>query len=278
MANDVSNVRKLEDYSDISDKVLSEQSITKSIANKEQLTAEATTLKIYVRDKTGKVRTYTPNTGITPQGDNGAFVTVTNLKEPAVNELLDGVSMRIAPADTATKAFVEATELLAEEMDIDFFIRLVAEGTEVVAAGGAKPIVTTIYQDILDLKLALDNAKAPKRGRSLLVTPEMENLLLNVDSKVILAEPASKMQQVEGSIGRLLGFDVFSTANLPSGTNIIAMQERGGVHADVWRGDVKIVSLDGSANFIDSQAVKGRMAYVQGVIRPELIQINNGQA
>lgn len=184
----------------------------------------------------------------------------------------------MAPADTQTKAFTESMELLGEQMDVDFFTRLVAEGTEVVAAGGLKPTVAIIYQNILDLKLGLDQAKAPKIGRSLLVTSEMENLLLNVDAKVILQEPGSKAQQVAGSIGRLLGFEVFSTENLPAGTNIIAMQERGGVHADVWRGDVIVVSLDGSANFVDAFAVKGKIAYIQGVIRPELIQVNNGAA
>ena len=251
--------------------VLTERSITRAIANKEIMTAEATSLKVYVRDKLNKIRAYSASTGITPQGDNGAFVTIANLQEPAVNEILDGVSLRIAPADTAVKAFVEAIELLAEEMDVNFFTRLTAEGNPTVAV---TPVVTTIYQAILDLKLLLDNAKAPKSGRSLILTNEMENLLLDVESKVILQEPGSKFQQVEGVVGRLLGFTIFATANLPAGTNLIAMQERGAVQGDIWRGPVKVVSLDQSANYIDTSAVKGRMAYVQGVIRPELVQVH----
>lgn len=46
MANDVTNVRKLEDYAEISEAVLTEISITRSIANKEILTSTGTTLKV----------------------------------------------------------------------------------------------------------------------------------------------------------------------------------------------------------------------------------------
>jgi nucleoside-triphosphatase THEP1 len=41
-----------------------------------------------------------------------------------------------------------------------------------------KPTASTVYNDVLAMKAALDKAKAPRSDRYLVLTSEMENLLL----------------------------------------------------------------------------------------------------
>ena len=103
----------------------------------------------------------------------------------------------------------------------------------------------------------------------------MENLLLSPDAKVIIAEPASKMQQVEGSVGRLLGFNIFSSVLVPSGTNMIAGHSSAFYFKDIFRHEARIVSLDGSEKHVGDSALKQRLASISGAVRPSLIQVNN---
>ena len=62
---------------------------------------------------------------------------------------------------------------------------------------------------ILAAKLALDNAKAPKKERTFVVAPEQENALLK------LARFVEADEIKEGILGRGYGFDFVSTADVP---------------------------------------------------------------
>ena len=133
------------------------------------------------------------------------------------------------------------------------------------------------FDDLVNAsKNALDEAKAPRSGRWAVVSSEMENLLLSATAGIVLAEPASKMQQVEGSIGRLYGFNIFSTVLLPSGTNMIAGNNSAFYFKDIFRHEARIVSLDGSEKHVGDSALKQRLASISGAVRPTLIQINKG--
>ena len=121
-------------------------------------------------------------------------------------------------------------------------------------------------------------AKAPKTGRSLIIDPEMEALLLGTDSKVYLNTAPGLSIMQEGYVGSIAGFNVFSTVLLPAGTNMVGMQLRGFAYGDFYKKEPAIVSLDNSSAFYGDSAIKARMAYNYGVIRPTLIQVNNGAA
>ena len=274
----VDTARKVTGYSDISEQVLSEASIIKQISRKDIIgTPGTTTVKVYVHEL-ATIADYVPGTGVSLTADGSAYVTISNLKEKAVNEILDGFTVETAPTDYVVQRLVAAMEASGEQIDDDGFIKMESDGTELVAAGGLLPTVATIYEDILDLKLALDLVKAPKKKRNLVMTPTMENLMLDTDSKLILDTSKGDSIITEGYIGRVLGFDVFSTTALPVGTNMIASQERAFVFGDACTRDVRVQSLDGSGQFIGDAAVQGRWAYVSGAVRPTLIQVNNGAA
>ena len=134
-----------------------------------------------------------------------------------------------------------------------------------------------MYTKILALKEALDNAKAPRMGRSLIIDPTREALLLDTDSKLVLNTDRGDMILADGWIGRVAGFDVYSTTLIPAATNIIAMQKRGFAFKDNWKIEPRLQSLDGSGTFIGDSAIQARFAYNYGVVRATLIQVDNGR-
>lgn len=151
-----------------------------------------------------------------------------------------------------------------------------------------KPTTATIYQDILNLAQALDEVKAPKMVgnnvfgpmgfRALIVNPEINNFLASPDAKVQLSTDKGDEIQATGFVGFLAGFAIFMTNLLPAGTNMIGLHDRGFVHKDDFVKNVILQNLDQSGQFIGDSAIQGRNAYKQGVIRPELIVPNRGQA
>lgn len=268
--------RQIEGYSQISEKVLGQASIIRSVANLEvEGTVGFETVKVYVNDL-ATIANYVPGTGISISNDGSNYVDVDNKQEKAINELLDGYTVETAPADLVASRLEAALVQMGEQMDKDALAQMVTDGTEAVADTGALPTVATIYADILNLKKALDLAKAPREGRFLIVTPEMENLLLNTDSKVILNTARGDSILTDGFIGRLAGFDVFSTVLLPAGTNMVAGQRRGFAFKEGWKIPPRRQNLDGSGTFIGDSAVQGRIAYVYGAVRPTLLQVHNG--
>jgi hypothetical protein len=270
--------RKIIGYSDISEAVLAQSSIIRAVSNTEvEGTVGFETVKVYVNEL-ATIADYVPGTGVSITNDSSSYVDVDNKKEKGINEVLDGYTVQTAPSDLIARRLEAALGIMGETMDTDALLQMEADGTEYAAAGDAKPTASTIYADILALKAALDAAKAPKSGRNLIVSPEMENLLLDVDSKVVLNTQRGDQIQTEGYVGRLLGFDIYSTVLLPTGTNMIAMQKRGFAFKEGWKLGASVVSLDGSEKFYGDSSIKGRMAYVYGAIRPTLIQVHNGAA
>jgi hypothetical protein len=68
-------------------------------------------------------------------------------------------------------------------------------------------------QVVLPLKVKLDEAYVPKKGRYLIVPPWAEALLEQTQSFVSVATPAQQEVFAEGLIGRVSGFDVYTSNN-----------------------------------------------------------------
>lgn len=272
----VTTARKVEGYSNISEEVLAEASIIRQVSRKDIVgTPGSTTVKVYVNEL-ATIADYVPGTGVAISADGSAYVTVNNLKEKAVNEILDGFTVETAPADYVVQRLMAAMAAAGERIDIDGFTKMVADGTTLVAASGDAPTVANIYSKVIALKTALDNAKAPQSKRNLIITPEVLGLMLDQASKLVLDTTRGDSIQTDGYIGRVLGFDVFVTTLIPSGTNMIATQERAFVFGMAFTREVMVQSLDGSGTYIGDAAVQGRWAYVTGAVRPTLIQLDKG--
>lgn len=270
--------RKVIGYENITERVLAQASIAEAVAFTDlEGIPGYETVKMYVNEL-ATVANYVPGTGVSITNDSSVYVDIDNKQEKGINEILDGYTIMTAPSDLIAGRLDAGLRGFGEQVDTDFLTLLATDGTQAVLAAAAKPTASTIYADILALKLALDQAKAPKSNRSLIITAEMENLLLSVDSKIILNTTRGDEIQTEGFVGRLLGFNIYSNEQLPAGTNMIAMQQRGGAFKYGWKREPMLQSLDGSGSFIGDSAVQGRLAYVYGVVRPTLVQVHKGAA
>jgi len=331
----IDTVRVLAGYSQVGAEALAQESIIRNVSyNDGTLPEGAVSAKVFVHGLS-TIQDYVAGTGITPSTDGSDYVTVSNLKDRAINELFDGLSVEAAynSGDYVAKRYDAALKARAEDDDTIGFAKMVTDGTTAVGSFGTTeititnlvvgnwykvktantggdatvvgcaaatalvgeefialtdgtgvtglvsyaasiPTASTVASDILDIKAALDEAKAPRSGRYLIVDSAIENLLLTATAGIVLAEPASKMQQVEGSIGRLYGFDIFSTVLLPTGTNMIGGHPSAFYFKDIFRHEARIVSLDGSKDYVGDSALKQRLASISGAIRPTLIQFN----
>jgi hypothetical protein len=80
--------------------------------------------------------------------------------------------------------------------------------------GGASSNPADFYlKVILPLKVKLDEAYVPKQGRYLVVPPFGESLLEQTQAFVSVATPAQQAVFSEGLIGRVAGFDVYTSNN-----------------------------------------------------------------
>lgn len=270
--------RKLEGYSNISEAVLAEKSIWKEIVRHDVLmNADATSMKVYVNEGVLD-QTYVPGVGVSVSNDGSSYVTINNLEEKAMNEILDGFTVDTAPEDHVMQRFNAAVETRGESEDTKVFAGMVAGGTELVAPAGAKPTPTTIFQNIADLGEALDNVKAPQSGRKLVITPAIRAMITNRDSGIVLDTDKGDRVLSEGWIGRFYGFDIYMTTLMPAGTNMVASQVRGYAAKEVYKVDPKVQDISGSGQFIGDAAIQDRVAFLDGIVRAELVQINNGQA
>lgn len=274
----VTNARKIEGYSDISTAALAQSSIINSISRSDIIgTPGTTTVKVYVNEL-ATIADYTPGTGIAVTDDGSSYVTINNLKEKGINELLDGVTIETAPRDYVIKRLDAAMKAKGQQVDIDGFAKMVADGNELVASTGAKPTASTIYDDLAAAAEKLDEANAPQANRFVVITPEMKRILTSVDSKIVLDTDKGDQILADAWIGKVGTFNVFMSTLLPAGTNFIAGHKDAFVFADAFKREVLLQSLDGSGTYIGDSAIQGRWAYVTGAVLPDLLQINNGAA
>ena len=165
----------------------------------------------------------------------------------------------------------------ADTAVVDEVFQAVGNGTGMTAftVVAAAPFAANAYTDILGAAKKLNDAKAPRSGRSLIISTRVEQELLNVDSGLILNTDRGDRLLQDGWIGKVAGFDVYVTTLLPSGTNYIAMQKRGFAFGYNWKIEPTVNPLFNA--YIGDSAVQGRLAYNCGAVRATLIQLQQGE-
>lgn len=136
-----------------------------------------------------------------------AYIELNKHKE--VSFVVHDIEQAQANADIRKAYTDEAGAAIAEAINKDIMALYASLSQSVGSAG------TDITEDtILAAKLALDKAKAPKKDRTLVVAPEQENALLKID-RFTRADAIGGDAIKEGMLGRIHGFDVMSTADVP---------------------------------------------------------------
>lgn len=114
-----------------------------------------------------------------------------------------------------------AAEGLAE--DADKFILATAAtgaGSVVTGDGAATPAAVTnpadIFRVLRDLRKTLNKAKVPQGSRVVVINAEFEAMLLDADAKLTSVDVSGSPAGLrDATIGRLLGFQIVTTENLP---------------------------------------------------------------
>jgi hypothetical protein len=159
--------------------------------------------------------------------------------------------------------------------DADKFILALA------TAGDANPTVVAaptsgdeVYDIVRDLRKKLNKAHVPMGSRTLVVNAEFEALLLGADSKLSNVNTSGTPAGLrDATIGRLLGFTVVTTENLPKTDTPLAV--------GLWTPAVAFVSQVEKTEALRAQdkfadRLRGLHVYGGKVIRPEGVAVFDG--
>ncbi|MGW3724829.1 P22 phage major capsid protein family protein [Streptomyces sp. NPDC000851] len=174
------------------------------------------------------------------------------------------------------KAADDAAFGLADTADL-FLAGLMTTGAGNVLTAGDAATADAAYKIILALKLKLDKAKVPTAGRFVIVSPEFYALLLQ-DNRFIDASSYGDSNAIRnGEVGRVLGFQVLVSLNLPAGTagtppEVSNFVVAGHAMATTFAEQInKVEAYRPEGSFGD--AIKGLHLYGAKVVRPEALAV-----
>ncbi len=189
-------------------------------------TSEAFTNRNYegeISDSGDKVNIVTP-TGLTVKDYTGDDITFENIESTTQQLLIDQqkyVAFNVKDIDAAqAKPAVfkvysgVATQAMADEYDKDIYEYLKDKAHADNLIVEAALTSSNIAGLLAEAKKALDWAKVPAANRSFAISPDEAELINNSD-KLNPATPVGDARILNGSPGRLKGFDIVESANLP---------------------------------------------------------------
>lgn len=183
--------------------------------------------------------------GNTVRVNTGAAVAIKDYKTGVISDGAGGFKPRTTAPDKVTSTKVDL--LIDQEKSFDFLIddidRVQVAGSldgytksaaEGMAEDADKAILASIsgtnahltasaittgdaaFNVIRDLRKALGKAKIPTGNRVVVINTEFEAILLEAQSKITNVDRSGDPAGLrEASLGRLLGFDVYTSENLP---------------------------------------------------------------
>ncbi|MBI0294498.1 N4-gp56 family major capsid protein [Streptomyces sp. PRKS01-29] len=175
-----------------------------------------------------------------------------------------------------SKAAMEAADGLRDVAD-QFVATLMTTNAGNVLTAGDAATADAAYKIVLALKLKLDKAKVPTDGRFLIVAPEFHALLLQDSRFIDASQYGSTTPILNGEVGRVLGFQVLVSLNLPAGTAgtapevsnfVVAGHRMATTYADQIN---KTEAYRPESSFSD--AIKGLHLYGSRVVRPEALAV-----
>lgn len=176
---------------------------------------------------------------------------------------VDDVEAVQARANVMDSFMGEAANGLADQCDLDIIAELQTNGTASTAFTNLTP--ATAYNAVVDIKTAMDNAKAPTTGRWLVVDPAFEGLMLKDARFAYSYSAAADERTANGHVARAAGFEIYVSHNLSG--KLIAGIADACTHADQI---LKTEAFRPSDMFADG--VKGLHVYGTKVTRKDCIR------
>lgn len=170
----------------------------------------------------------------------------------------------------------EAAFAVADVIDL-FIAGLLTTNAGNVITPGTASTPDAAYKIILALKLTLDKAKVPTAGRWVVVSPEFYALILQDNRFIDAAAYGSNTALLNGEVGRILGFQVMVSMNLPQGTAGTApavsnFVVAGHGMATTFAEQISEIEAYRPQNSF-GDAIKGLHLYGAKVVRPEALAV-----
>lgn len=135
---------------------------------------------------------------------------------------VDDIDRRQALPGFVATASSDAGYAMAEETD-EYVAALLKAGVDPGNYTGQHDVTVAnadLYKVFVDLRTKLTKSLVPNAGRWVVVSPEITGYLLQ-DSRFINAQASADagMALHEGALGRIAGFDVLESVNVPAGSS-----------------------------------------------------------
>ena len=274
-------------YANLVDAKLRASLITKSLFNtKYEGVPTAGAVKIPVRDGEVSVGDYsTTNIGSNAVSYGSTqYLTAVIDADKFVDEYIDGYEADAVPDNLVADRLESAGYSLANGMDTQALTTLVnaCEGKDKngtsFATGDVRKGKTgtkiaasaSIFDDIVDLGVAMDNAMVPADGRWLIVTAEAYGELVKSED-FIKQSNLSQELVMSGAVGMIAGFAIYKCPKLKT---IKSTFKAIGGHSlfctriEAWKVEPKLVDGNGDANVVGGSFIKGRKIYTHEVTKP----------
>lgn len=178
--------------------------------------------------------------------------------------------------DLLSKAASRAAAGLANTLDV-FVATLASTGAGTIMTAQDVATVDAAYLLVRKLRLQLDKNNVPVDGRWLVVSPEFYALILGDPRFIDASKYGSTSPIMNGEVGRIVGFSVLVSNNLPAGTAGTPPE----VSNFVMAGHSMAITLAEQINKTEayrpdnsfSDAIKGLHLYGAKVVRPEALVV-----
>lgn len=232
-------------------------------------------VKIPVRDGEVVVGDYNKATGGAPTQGSTTYKTLVIDQDKFVNELIDGFDAAAVPDALVADRLDSAAYSLGVTIDSYLVGKLVELGT--TDEDTAALTKSNIYDKIVDTRTKIRDSKVPMEGCTLIVAPATYALLLKSPEYIKSGDLSQSMVEA-GYVGMIAGFPVMETNNMPEGVDYIVANSTWCTFVDEWAVPVKVVDLDGDANFVGASAVKGRKIYAATVTKAAAVIVKKHTA
>lgn len=140
------------------------------------------------------------------------------------NFMIDSVDKAQAAGTIMDEAMSGAAYETADDIDTVVFATIAAgAGIKIGADTAVALTADNVYKNIVAIRTAMNKKNVSRTGRKLAVSPDITGLLLLDDRFVKAGVPEAEKRLEEGFVGRVAGFDVYESNNLPDGKLIASV-------------------------------------------------------
>jgi N4-gp56 family major capsid protein len=171
------------------------------------------------------------------------------------------------------KAMSRAAYALGDMTDT-FLASIMANPVDKNNTGGSKSAgvkITTAnaYEELVKLKVKMDQANVPSAGRWIVVPPDFEGLMLLDDRFASAYGTNAEGRLVNGLVARAAGFDIYVSNNCPKNTNTYTMIASNNDSTTFAEQIVKVEAYRPEKSFKD--AMKGLNVFGAKVTQPKAV-------